>query len=414
MSTPVKMPQLGESVVEGTVARWLKTPGQPVTKLEPLLEITTDKIDAEVPAPIGGTLLQILVPAGTTVAAGAVLGYIGVEGAPLPVAGMADPAPDAAGRALSPGQPRTVRPRPAGRDFVSPVVARMAGEQGVDLAQVAGSGMGGRVTKQDMLAFIAAHPEEPARAEPPTPTTGAGADDDEVLLPLTSMRRAIAQHMALSQQTSAHVTTVFEVDMTAVVQHRESHKAGFEAKGVRLTFTPYFVAAAVAGLRAVPEANGRYGDEGIRISRRIHVGVAVSLDNGLIVPVIRDADEKNLLGLARSVGDLAARARSNQLAPDEVRGGTFTLTNHGVGGSLLATPIIHQPQSGILGIGTIAKRAVVRSGGASLLPSAEDAIVIRPMGYLSFSFDHRVLDGARADLFVSAVKQALEDWIDSE
>jgi 2-oxoglutarate dehydrogenase E2 component (dihydrolipoamide succinyltransferase) len=227
------------------------------------------------------------------------------------------------------------------------------------------------------------------------------------------MRRAIAQHMVLSRQTSAHVTTVFEVDMAAVVQHREAHQAGYAAKGVRLTFTPYFVAAAVAGLAAAPEANGRFGNDGIHVSRHVHIGVAVSLEGGLIVPVIRDAGELNLLGLARGVDDLAARARSGQLTPDEVRGGTFTVTNHGVTGSLLGTPIIHQPQAGILGIGAIVKRAVVRSGGDSLLPSAEDAIVIRPMCYLSFSFDHRVLDGARADLFMSAVKQALENWTDS-
>ncbi|MEZ4726511.1 MAG: dihydrolipoamide acetyltransferase family protein [Caldilineaceae bacterium] len=228
--------------------------------------------------------------------------------------------------------------------------------------------------------------------------------------PLSAMRRAIAQHMVLSKRTSPHVTTVFEADMTAVVRHREAYKASFAERGINLTFTPYFVAAAARALREVPEANSRFMPEGLLLNRRIHLGVAVALPDGLIVPVIRDADEKNLAGLARAVNDAAERARAGKLAPDEIKGGTFTLTNHGITGSLMGTPIINQPQTGILGIGAISKRAVVRSATTSLLPSADDAIVIRPMCYLSFSFDHRVLDGAKADLFLRILRVQLEDW----
>jgi 2-oxoglutarate dehydrogenase E2 component (dihydrolipoamide succinyltransferase) len=233
---------------------------------------------------------------------------------------------------------------------------------------------------------------------------------DEVITPLTAMRRAIAQHMVMSKRTSPHVTTIFETDMTAVIRHREAHKRAFAAKGIALTFTPYFVAAIVTGLRTVPEANSRFTDDGIAVNRRIHVGIAVALSHGLLVPVLRDADEKNLQGLARQVNDLVERTRSNALRPDDVQGGTFTLTNHGTGGSLLATPIINQPQTGILGVGAIAKRPVVRSSSPSLLPNADDSIVIRPMCYLSFTFDHRVLDGAQGDAFLTAVKQRLENW----
>lgn len=224
------------------------------------------------------------------------------------------------------------------------------------------------------------------------------------------MRRAIAEHMTRSVRTSPHVTTIHEVDMTAVVRHREEVKGALAAKGVRLTFTPYFVAATAAALQAMPRANSRFSEDGLIFNPRIHIGVAVAMADGLLVPVIRDADERNLTGLARAVNDVAERARQGRLQPDELQGGTFTLTNHGVAGSLVATPIINQPQSGILGIGAIVKRPVVRSGDHPLLPSADDAIVIRPMCYLSFSFDHRVLDGAEADEFVGKVKTILENW----
>jgi 2-oxoisovalerate dehydrogenase E2 component (dihydrolipoyl transacylase) len=463
MSTVVKMPQLGESVVEGTVARWLKAPGDPVTKLEPLLEITTDKIDTEIPAPADGTLLEIIVPEGETVRAGAPLAYIGEPDAEYGIRSTehgtpnGDSVADAAGESRYPAPiPHSEAPagartlhseRPTGRGFVSPVVGRIAAEHGIDLDQIEGTGLHGRITKKDVLAFVeresqvadASGTEEieeierpaqispispipsisqsPAKAEGATPAPAA-LSSDEVLQPLSAMRRAIAQHMVQSKQTSPHVTTVFEVDMTAVVRHREQHKAAFADRGIKLTFTPYFVAATAAALRQAPQANSRFGEGGLVLNRRIHIGVAVALNEGLIVPVIRDADEKNLPGLARAVNELAERARTGRLGPDEVKGGTFTLTNHGVSGSLIGTPIINQPQTGILGIGAIVKRPVVRSmqpesgrsSSASLLPSADDAIVIRPMCYLSFSFDHRALDGAQADAFLTVVRETLENW----
>ncbi len=438
MTTAVRMPQLGESVVEGTVARWLKAPGETIDKFEPLLEISTDKIDTEIPAPATGTLLAIVAAEGETVAVGALLAHIGEPGDT-----MDEPArQDQSTAQLSTGQPqrdsatqpvtsapRGVAEKPSGRDFISPVVARIAREHSVDLSAIVGTGLGGRVTKKDILAFVALRPltalvEEDKRQvmtddrlihEPGTNDQGPRTNDqrltaEETLQPLSAMRRAIAQHMALSVQTSPHVTTVYEVDMTAVVRHREATRQRFAEIGVTLTYTPYFVAAVAAALRAVPIANSRFTEAGIVVNRRIHIGIAVALDDGLIVPVLRDADEKNLQGLARAVTDLASAARNGQLPGDATRGGTFTITNHGVTGSLLGTPIINQPQSGILGIGTIAKRAVVRSSSASLLPSADDAIVIRPTCFLSFSFDHRVLDGATADAFLGNVKMYLEAY----
>ncbi len=474
MSTVVKMPQLGESVVEGTVARWLKAPGDHVAKNQPLLEISTDKIDTEVPAPADGLLLEIRVAAGATVKAGAVLAVIGSEAEratarstpdaagsvesgravangmmgshtppePPPVPAVADKAADLSGDgpvvdfgSVANGAAAGSGERPGGRSFVSPVVARMAAEHHLDLSQIAGTGLGGRVTKKDVNAYLQRNLEDagdkvpdavlaeqvpaPSTDEEQGKTTEQAAEElevdgplssDEILTPLTAMRRAIAQHMVMSKRTSPHVTTIFEADMTAVIRHREAHKRSFAAKGLALTYTPYFIAAIVTGLRAVPEANSRFTDAGIAVNKRMHIGIAVALAHGLLVPVLRDADEKNLQGLARQVNELVERTRGNSLRPDDVQGGTFTLTNHGTGGSLLATPIINQPQTGILGVGAIVKRPVVRSSTPSLLPNADDSIVIRPMCYLSFTFDHRVLDGAQGDAFLTAVKQRLENW----
>lgn len=442
MATVVTMPQLGESVVEGTVSRWLKQPGEAIAKFEPLLEITTDKIDTEIPSPAAGTLLEIIAVEGETIAVGGVLAHIGEAGeviaqsAGRPVGELDDEAEGQSGsKTVQQLDSEVVGPtddqmmeKPSGRAFISPVVARIAREHAVDLAVVPGTGLGGRITKKDILAFVA---EEDGRREAedgrqktggreypealkahniPDPSGRIRPTSGETLQPLTPMRQAIAQHMVLSKQTSPHVTTVYEVDMTAVVRHREANKQHFAEKGITLTFTPYFVAAVTAALRDVPEANSQFTEEGLLVRQRIHIGMAVSLADGLIVPVIRDTDEKNLQGLARAVNDLAADARSGGLAAGATQGGTFTITNHGVTGSLLGTPIINQPQSGILGIGTIAKRAIVRTDSSSLLPSADDAIVIRPTCYLSFSFDHRVLDGAKADAFLSIVKRHLENW----
>lgn len=424
MAVAVTMPQMGESVVEGTVARWLKAPGEPVAKLEALVEINTDKIDTEIPAPAAGTLLQVVVDAGQTVRAGTVLGYIGSADEELVAtqpAAQTPTAPEAASIERKSTSTARKKPdeRPTGRAFISPVVARMAAEHQIDLDAVEGSGLHGRITKRDVLAYLAERKAAPAAAPVEKAViTAAPAEvspaEDEIWQPLTTMRRMIAQHMAQSKQTSPHVTTVFEVDMTAVVRHREHHKELYAQRGVRLTYTPYFVMAVAKALRQVPEINGRFHSAGeqsaLVLHKRVHIGVAVALEQGLIVPVIRDADERNLQGLARAVNELAEQARRGQLAPDAVRGGTFTITNHGVTGSLLGTPIINQPQAGILGIGAIVKRPVVRSSSASLLPSADDAIVIRPMCYLSFSFDHRVLDGARADAFMSVVVEELQGW----
>ena len=293
------------------------------------------------------------------------------------------------------------------------MVAKLAAEHAVDLSQVTGAGLKGRIRKQDVLAFVAARPATPASPPPlssppasPPPPPPAG---DEVA-PLSRMRKLIAEHMVHSKRTAPHVTTVFDCDLTAVVRHRYAHKEEFARSGVDLTFTPYFVAAIVAALRQHPGVNASWSEAGIVRKRDIHVGVAVSVTDGLLVPVIRQADSLNLLGLARAVNDLSRRARGGQLAPAEVQGGTFTLTNHGTSGSLFATPIINQPQTGILGVGAIHKAPVVVSRGHPLLPDAEDSIVIRPIAYLSFTFDHRILDGAAADAFVAAVKGELEGW----
>jgi len=347
--------------------------------------------------------------------------------------------------------------------FVSPVVARLAAEHHLDLGKISGSGQGGRVTKQDVLKYIETRKHEPSRlpesarinsksdSEPPsvvryesalqqraisdpplgepsapplmpplaTPSStpySAGViaqsaeaaqrelPEDAEIIPISPMRRSIAEHMVRSRRTAPHVTSVFEVDVSRIVAHRDRRKAEFDRQGVKLTFTPYFVQAAVAALQAVPSVNGSFTESGIVLHQRIHIGVAVALDEGLIVPVLRDADEKNLLGLARAVNDLSERARARRLKPDETQGGTFTITNHGVGGSLFATPIINQPQAAILGVGAIQKRAVVIS------QAGVDAIAIRPMCYLSLTIDHRLLDGATADRFLAAMKEFLEGY----
>ncbi|MDE0079155.1 MAG: dihydrolipoamide acetyltransferase family protein [Caldilineaceae bacterium] len=420
MPTPVKMPQLGETVFEGTVARWLKQPGDPVQRQEPLLDITTDKIDTEVPAPAAGFLLKILADEGTTVQVGSVIAYIGdkeeeitedAEGPGESVASRKEadqPAPSLS--AFRRTRAAASDAKPEGRDFVSPVVARISAEHNIDLDEVPGSGRQGRVTKKDLLAYIETRQKQPPTAQP-------APGEDELLQPLSNLRRAIAEHMSRSVRTSPHVVTIFEADMTAVVRHRAAQKEAFARKGVNLTFTPYFVAAVAAALREHPTVNSRWTDAGLALSQRIHVGIAAAVAGGLIVPVVRDADELNLQGLARTVNDLADRARRGELSPDEVRGGTFTVTNHGTGGSLLGTPIINQPQAAILGVGRISKRAVVNSAGSMsgapvdpLLPSADDTISIRPMCYLSLAFDHRILDGFGADSFLADVVQRLENW----
>ena len=431
MASNVIMPQLGESVVEGTISRWLVKEGDPIEKYAPMVEISTDKVDTEVPAPVSGVILGIVYPEGTTVRAGTVIAIIGQLGET--VVGMAAEA-EARPVAVTPPKGADALAAPAAgqtesRDLgrISPVVGRIAREHGVDLTKVAGTGLDGRITKKDILAYVdtrdRAAAEAPAFAAPAAPVSqivpeaalpsapaSAPAGAAEELLPHTRLRRLIAEHMVASKRTSPHVTTVMEADLAAVVAHRMAHKAEFAAKGVALTFTPYFIQAVITGLKAVPSTNAVYRDDGLLLKRRYHIGMATAVADGLLVPVIHDADDYSLLGLARQVGDLALRARAGQLKPDEIQGSTFTITNHGTSGSLFAMPIINQPNVGILGVGAIQKRAVVISRGHPIEPSADDSIAIRPMVYLSFTFDHRVLDGASADRFVMAVKQGLEEW----
>lgn len=458
MTTQVVMPQLGESVVEGTVSRWLKREGDTVQEYEPLLEVSTDKVDTEIPAAASGVLMKIYVQEGETVERGTLLAVIGAAGEPIDSSG------DTTGTEHAPrqqerqaiksgganGRPQNGDAHASYTGHVTPVVARMAAEHQIDLAQIEGTGRGGRVTKKDVEAYLAEphgtsireavensssdleevppwerpgsgdlfkstvdYDELPAPSKPAQTKSAASGSLPRVhpvesipqasegeLVPLTAMRRAIADHMVMSRRTSPHVTTVFEVDLSAVLKHREVNKDTFARQGVNLTLTAYFVQAAVEGLRAVPYLNARWTEDGVFLLNAIHIGMAVALDNGLIVPVIKNAGDLNLLGTARAVNDLAARARAKQLKPDEVQGGTFSITNHGVSGSLFAMPIINQPQVGILGIGMMEKRVKV----------IDDMIAVRPCTYVSLTFDHRVVDGAGGDAFLLTLKQRLEGW----
>lgn len=431
MATKIIMPQLGESVVEGTISKWLKREGESVKEFEPIMEVTTDKVDTEVTASTSGVLLKVLVADGTTVQAGALLGWIGQAGEAVPA--EQGGASDSAHGAPADVAPVTAPASPAARKdlgFISPVVAKLAAEHNVDLAHISGTGINGRITKKDVLAFVksggravAAEDLEPWErpgegdlfrptelqmpgmvTSPPPPAAAPSARPaaGDTRVPLNTMRKAIAQHMVMSKHTSPHVTTVFEVDLTNVLAHRAHNKAQFARDGVNLTLTAYFVSASVSALKAYPLVNSTFANDSVILKRDVNIGMAVALgDDGLIVPVIKHADEKSLLALARDVNDLANRARAKQLKPDEVQGGTFTITNHGVSGSLFATPIINQPQCGILGVGAMQKRAVV----------INDAIAIRPMAYLSLTFDHRILDGATADYFLAKVKETLDGWV---
>jgi 2-oxoglutarate dehydrogenase E2 component (dihydrolipoamide succinyltransferase) len=423
MPTQVIMPQLGESVVEGTITKWLKTSGDKVKEHEPLLEINTDKVDTEIPSPITGTLLEILVEEGTTVNAGELLAWIGEEGEeplesqPAPAESVETSAEEAAPVESVEASAATAPPKAPtpGRDrdlgFISPVVAKIANEHNIDLYQVKGTGREGRITKKDIMAYI----ESGARPKAPEPGPVSTVQPPPVQIPKpepgtvtphTPVRRAIAEHMVRSKHTSPHVTTVMEADLSRVVAHRQAHKDAFASDGVKLTFTPYFVTAAVAALKAFPIVNSSWSEDGVILHRQINIGMATSMgEEGLIVPVIKKADELSLLGLSQVVNDLANRARERGLQPDEVQGGTFTITNHGVSGSLFATPIINQPQCAILGVGAIQKRVVVLSN-----ENLGDTIGIRPMAYLTLTIDHRILDGAIADNFLGKIVHFLQDW----
>jgi pyruvate dehydrogenase E2 component (dihydrolipoamide acetyltransferase) len=450
MPTDVVMPQMGESIFEGTITKWLKQPGDKVQRDEPLFEISTDKVDAEIPAPASGTLQEIKVAAGATVQVNTVVGVIAGEGdgaaapAPAKTQAAAEAAPAQAaqppsGEEPAPKQPAAAAPAPQaetesengdqGRVRSSPLVRKIAKENNVDLAKVPGTGLGGRITKDDIEAFLAKHaggaaapvaaaaptpaqpaaPAEPAAAPAPAvtaPLQPVGGVTPGEVVPMTTMRKKIAEHMIMSKRTSAHVHGVFEVDVTRVVKLREKMKTKFEqATGSKLTFTPFFARAVVHGLRKWPIVNSSVEGDNIRYHSSINLGIAVALDWGLIVPVVKNAEERSFVGLQRAITDLGERARNKKLKPDEVQGGTFTITNPGIFGAKFGMPIINQPQVAIMGVGGIVKKPVVVTD-----KDGNDSIAIRSMMHLSIGYDHRIIDGAVADQFMVEVKKFLENW----
>lgn len=421
MPTNVIMPQMGESVAEGTVVKWLKKVGERVERDEPLFEISTDKVDAEIPSPASGILTKILVKENETVEVNTVVAEINGEGPS--VAKREEKKQAAPPATVTPGLPLTSGVKAVTREAAppqpvhgegekvrsSPLVRRIARENNVDLTLVHGTGLGGRISKKDILGYVAQSPAGAGSATPTaSPTTTRPATVPRMAfsgpteaVAMTPMRRQIAEHMMASQQTSAHVATVYEVELTKVVELRAQNAAEFEKRnGLKLTYTTFFIRAAVEAIKEFPIFNSSVEGTNIVYKRDVNIGVAVTLDTGLIVPVIKQADGKNFLGIARAVQDLAERARSKKLSVEDVQGGTFTVTNPGAFGSLFGIPIINQPQVAILGVGGIEKRVVVR----------HDAIAIRPMVYLSLSFDHRIIDGALANQFMGRVKDYLENW----
>jgi pyruvate dehydrogenase E2 component (dihydrolipoamide acetyltransferase) len=463
----VVMPQMGESIVEGTLTKWLKKAGERVERDEPLFEISTDKVDTEIPAPVAGVLKEVLVDEGKTVAISTVVGRIeegAGNGASAPAQAAPAQAAAAAPAATKPAAPTSQaapapqketpaadtepfiaeprkepvassagpypipvsEPQPAATSTdgpLSPLVRKMAREYGIDLRQVKGTGAGGRISKQDLEAYMsaqgaktmaqastptpapasqpAAQPAAQAAAPPPSAPMPRAQGPQARVEPMSIMRTKIAEHMLNSKRTSAHVTTVHKTDLTKVAKLRDRHKAEFQQRyGYSLTYLPFVIAATVEAIHEYPILNASIEGPNIIYHNEINIGIAVALENGLIVPVIRNADEKNVLGLQRSIVDLATRARSRQLKADEVQGGTFSITNFGSFGSVFATPIINQPQVAILGVGAVEKQPVV----------IDDAIAIRSIAYLALTFDHRLIDGALADQFTGKVKSILENW----
>ena len=404
MTIEVSMPQMGESIAEGTLVKWHKKLGERVERDETLFEISTDKVDTEIPSPAAGHIARILVNEGETVPVNTVVCWID---AAAPVEAGSRPAADLkkeeAVRQSSGPQPAEETKRDGkAQERTSPLVRRLAAEHGVDLKAVSGTGPGGRVTKDDIFRQIEAEKTPVAHRAPGfriEPTSRAS--DEDWFEPMSNMRQRIADHMVLSSRTSVHVTTLFEVDMTAVRELKESLSVQFEERHqTHLTYMPFVIQAVSRALRKYPALNASVEGKTIHYHGKVNIGIAVALESGLVVPVIRDADKKDILSLARDLNDLALRARSKALDPLEVQAGTFTITNPGVFGSVLGTPIIHQPQVGILCIGAIQKRPVVLPG--------TDAIAVRSMMYLSLTFDHRLVDGAMADYFVADIKATLE------
>ena len=415
------MPQMGESIAEGTIVRWIKKVGDQVERDEPLFEISTDKVDAEIPSPAAGVVIDIRVREGETVGVNTVVATIGQPGeaARTPGAAETDAREGDTARQQADGQ-TTAAPTPAdktvssmkppqpsenGRRRSSPLVRRIAKEHNIDIAQISGSGIGGRVTKHDILGYIehgegqlkpaAGAPPVPAQVRAPQIVRPTGADRVEKM---SVMRRKIAEHMVLSKRTSAHVYSVFHVNFSQIEKLRQQKKAEYEAVGAKLTYMAFIARVVLEALHHHPTINASIDGDTVIYKKDINLGVAVALDDGLIVPVIKNADEKNVLGLTRAIADVAERARSKRLNPDEVHGGTFTITNPGQFGAQFGMPIINQPQVAILGVGTIEKRPVV----------IDDAIGIRTMAYLTLGYDHRLVDGAVADQFMADVKRRLE------
>jgi 2-oxoglutarate dehydrogenase E2 component (dihydrolipoamide succinyltransferase) len=453
MPTDIIMPQMGESIVEGTITKWLKKPGDKVQRDEPLFEISTDKVDAEIPAPASGVLQEIKVTEGTTVNVNTIVGTIAADGeaaaAPAKSAPAAPPSEKPAAKSDSSAgtppavagasRPRTPEPQPAPpapqddeeEARSSPLVRKIAREHGVSLSQISGTGLGGRITKQDIMSFIESQSAKPASIEtasagtasvgtdafarpaerseaaaPPAPRPAAPAPYPGDVVPMSNMRKIIAQRMIESRRTSAHVHCMYEVDFTRIVSLRAKHKAGFEQRhGARLTFMPFFVRAAVIALQQWPIINASLDGDNIRYHRHINMGIAVALDWGLIVPVLKNAGDLNFLGLQRGITDLGERARTKKLKPDDVEGSTFTVTNPGQFGAVFGLPIINQPNSAIMGVGGITKQPMVISD-----KDGTDSIAIRSVVHLTLGYDHRLIDGAVADQFMDLVKKTLQNW----
>jgi pyruvate dehydrogenase E2 component (dihydrolipoamide acetyltransferase) len=438
MPTDIIMPQMGESIVEGTITKWLKKPGDKVQRDEPLFEISTDKVDAEIPAPASGVLQEIKVTEGTTVGVNTVVGTIAVDGeaaaaksaAPSAKPASAPPAPPKEEKKAAPAPPPMPAPPATANEEEdearsSPLVRKIAREHGISLSQIKGTGLGGRITKQDIQQFIdnggshPAHVETASQAVPPkrseaeshaaptaSPRPAAPAPYPGDLVPMTNMRRLIAKHMIESRRTSAHVHCMYEVDFTRIVNLRSKLKTAFEQRhGVRLTFMPFFVRAAIIALQQWPIINANIDGDNIRYHRNINVGIAVALDWGLIVPVLKNAGDLNFLGLQRGITDLGERARTKKLKPEDVEGSTFTITNPGQFGAVFGLPIINQLNSAIMGVGGITKQPLVITD-----KDGNDSIAIRSVVHLTLGYDHRLIDGAVADQFMAQVKKNLEQW----
>jgi pyruvate dehydrogenase E2 component (dihydrolipoamide acetyltransferase) len=425
--TDVIMPQMGESIFEGTITKWLKKPGDPVQQDEPLFEISTDKVDAEIPSPAAGVLSEIKVEAGNTVQINTVVATIG-SAAGAPALATPSSAKPAAPAAVSEPEPETAEAETGERVRSSPLVRKIARENNLDLRQVPGTGSSGRITKEDVLGFlakgttapspkpstpapvpqapVATAAPAPAAAKPAAPAPAPVVTAGDELVPMTRMRSIIAQRMVDSKRTSAHVHTVFKIDMSRIVRIREKEKSKYEQRnGVKLTYMPFLSRAVIATLRKMPIVNASMEGDAIRYHKNINLGIAVALDWGLIVPVIRQAEDKSFLGIARAIVDLAERARAKKLKPEEVASGTFTITNPGIFGEQFGTPVINQPESAILGVGGLFKEATVVTD-----ENGSDSIAIHNIIRLTLGFDHRIIDGADAGRFMAELKKYLENW----